>query len=211
MQKGRVLKFSEFSQIFTFLKRNKIVLLLVLLFLSGFIFGIITFGKHKNFDNLIIDYLHSFIQKRQNGSFSSVFIGSFLHSLSFVFLGFCLGTSMFGIITSPFIITYFGVFLGSVSSLLYSEYSLKGVAFYTVLILPVNIFLVLALILSSCESIKFSYSLATLTFKAGVAQNIIIDFKKYCIKNLTYVLLVIVSALLDGIISHNFLKSFSLY
>ena len=115
---------------------------------------------------------------------------------------------MFGVITAPLLLGFKGYFYGAVAALLYNTYALKGVAFNAVIILPSAIFLIIALLLSAEDSVKFSFVLAKLTMSEYSSHNMPEAFKKYSVRYLAFTILLVVSAAVDALITHNFLRKF---
>lgn len=209
MKKGTVLSLKNLK--FTdFMAKNNILVILIFLFVLGLAAGtfsglkIIVLSKYSD------DYLKRFISERTNATFFSVTLNSFMGSALTLLLTFAAGTSMLGVILVPTIFLLRGVLYGSVSALLYSEYSVKGIAFNAVLIIPAAIVFIISLILSSRESIKFSLIIAKMTLPGSPSPNLSADFKNYCGRYLFICLLVLASALVDAVLSCSFLDSLTL-
>ncbi len=208
MRRSKVLNFKKFNHFLNFISKNRIIIFLCIVFITGLTFGV--FGSNKTLQNYLKLYIEEFITLRNTSSFLKVAVNSFLESLTFIFILYALGTSVFGMITSPIMVFLKGYFFGCLLSLLYSQFSLKGIAFSAVIILPAAIFLVLAILLSSENSIRFSCLLARLTITENESQYVSSTFKQYSLKYLYYLGYVFASALLDALISKNFLSKFVL-
>ena len=210
MKKGRVLKLWHFGEMFEFFKKNNLLMILTLFFIGGFCFGIYFCSKETGLFDFSKRYIADYISNRTGYSFISVLFRSFFSSMLFIAVCFISGSSMLGIILVPFICSVKGLLLGTVAANLYIGNSLNGIAFYAVLILPSAVISVIAIILASKESIWFSLLLARLTFPSTSPKNLSFDFKNYCVKYLSISAICFASALLDGILSVNFLKSFNI-
>lgn len=210
MKKGRVLKLWHFGEMFEFIRKNNVLMILTLFFIGGFCFGIYFCSNKDSFLEFSKDYINDFLNNRTGHSFISILFSSFFSSMLFVALCFISGSSMLGIILVPFICSAKGLLLGTVAANLYFSNSLNGIAFYAVMILPSAVISVIAIILASKESISFSLLLARLTFPSTSPKNLSFDFKNYCVKYLSISAICFVSALLDTILSINFLKSFNI-
>ena len=209
MKKGTVLSLKNLK--FTdFMAKNNILVILILLFVLGLAAGTFSGSKISVLSEYSDDYLKRFISERTNATFFSVTLDSFMGSALTLLLTFAAGTSMLGVILVPTIFLLRGVLYGSVSALLYSEYSVKGIAFNAVLIIPAAIVFIISLILSSRESIKFSLIIAKMTLPWSPSPNLSADFKNYCGRYLFICLLVLASALVDAVLSCSFLDSLTL-
>lgn len=208
MRRSKVLNFKKINGVLNFVSKNRIIIFLCAVFVLGFVFGILS--KQKSLQNYFKLYIQEFVTIRCSASFVKVALNSFFESLTFVFILYALGTSVFGMITSPIMIFLKGYFFGGLLSLLYSQFSLRGIAFNAVIILPSAIFLVLAILLSGENSIRFSCLLARLTIRENESQYVSATFKQYSLKYLYYLGFILVSALLDALISKNFLTKFEL-
>ena len=208
MQRSRVLNLKSFNRVIAFISNNRIILILTVCFCFGFIFGIVNYSFDS--DSYFNEYITEFVSFRRSSSFIKIFIDSALESISFVFVLYALGASIFGMLTSPILVILRAYFLGSIASLLYNQFSLKGVAFYAVLILPSAIFSTLCVLLAAENSVKFSCLLARLTIVEGNTEYIPTTFKRFSLKYLSYLIYIFVSALLDALISGNFLNKFIL-
>lgn len=209
MKKGTVLSLKNLK--FTdFMAKNNILVILILLFILGLAAGTFSGSKVSVLSDYSDDYLKRFISERTNATFFSVTLDSFMGSALTLLLTFAAGTSMLGVILVPTIFLLRGVLYGSVSALLYSEYSVKGIAFNAVLIIPAAIVFIISFILSSRESIKFSLIIAKMTLPGSPSPNLSADFKNYCGRYLFICLLVLASALVDAVLSCSFLDSLTL-
>ena len=211
MRRGRVLNLSGCKKITDFLKINNTLIVLTAFFILGFSIGIFTLGKSEFLDSFNLNRVVNFVGERTNTPFLKIVFDSFLNALLFMLLIFISGTSIIGAIITPSIICVKGYLYGSFTAQLYSEYSLKGIAFHSIIIIPSAIFLILALILACREAIKFSFVLGKLTFPTTMPINLSFDFKNYCVRNLLLSILVLFSALIDAMISCNLLSKFNLF
>ena len=105
----------------------------------------------------------------------------------------------------------YGLFFGMVSAGLYSGYSLKGIAFYAVMILPAAVINVVAVLCASVESVRFSQVIAKLALPSAIPTDISSEFKEYFIKFLPIVSLSLLSAVIDGFLVTKLSDMFSLF
>ena len=206
MQKGKVLSLKNFK-LADFVARNNILTILVVLIAGGVTVGIFTQSKLQVLSKYSAGYLERFIALRSGESFVSVAFSSFMGSALVLLLLFAAGTSMLGVVLVPLLAALRGVFFGGVSALLYSQYSVKGIAFNAVLIIPSAFVFVIALLLAARESMRFSILIAKISLPGSPSVNLAFDFKNYCGRYLFITLIVLASALVDAVLSCSFLDS----
>lgn len=209
MRKGKVLSLKNFS-FARFISRNNILSLFVVLIVAGVAVGIFTESKLKVLSDYSALYLERFILLRSGESFLSIALSSFMGSALVLLILFAAGTSILGVIFVPFLAVLRGVFYGGISALLYSEYAVKGIAFNAVLIIPSAFVFVIALLLASRESMRFSILIAKISLPGSASVNLSFDFKNYCGRYLFIVLIALASALTDAVLSCSFLDSLML-
>ncbi len=210
MRVGTVVNLRSYNKIFEFFIRNKELIILTVIFITGFSFGVFSFGNFSFGNNLAESFLEDFTLLRENSKFLKITADSFFDSLLFMLLSFVSGASIFGIVLVPFSVAARAFIYGNIAAFLYSQYSLKGIAFHAVMIMPVAVIFAIALLLGARESIKFSLVVAKLTLPATPPSNLAYDFKNYCGRYLLLCFLVLLSSVIDAVISLNFLNSFSL-
>ena len=209
MRKGTVIRLKGYK-IVEFFSSNYILVILTLLFFLGLLFGTLSGNRFEFLQTLSNRYLESFAAKRSQASFLSLTTHSFLTSMLLLFLCFALGTSMFGIILTPLALMLRGIFYGSVSALLYSQYAVKGIAFNAVIVLPAALFSIIALLLAARESIQFSLMIAKYSLPSASSGNLSADFGNYCGRYLVLTLIILLSAVVDGLVSCTFAGNFGL-
>ncbi len=206
MRKGKVLSLKNLK--FTeFIAKNNILAVLVILITAGIAVGIFTESKLQVLSRYSASYVERFVALRSGESFLSVALSSFMSSALVLLALFAAGTSMLGVILVPFLAALRGVFYGGVSALLYSEYSVKGIAFNAVLIVPSAFVFVIALLLAARESMRFSLLIAKMSLPGAPSVNLSFDFKNYCGRYLFIALIALASALTDAVLSCSFLDS----
>ncbi len=207
MQRGKVLNLSRLK-IADFFIKNKVLILCLLLFLVGIIFGIFSVGKYENLNGFSKNFINEFISLRESEKFSKILINSFFHYLIILVVFAVFGTSMFGAITVPFLLCVIGVFHGNVTAYLYSEFALKGIAFNAVIFIPSVIIFLIVLLLACKKSANFSIKLSSLTFSKSFSFNFSVEFKKFTIMFLIFLAAVFICAIVDAIIACSFIKYF---
>ena len=193
-----------------FLGKNHLIILLTFMFIAGVAVGSITIGKSQNVLKLSEYFLNTYVSQRTGVSFFSVLFSSFFTSLLTVLFVFVSGASMLGVITVPIWVMLRGFLYGAVSSFLYSEYSVKGIAFNAVMVIPAAVVFVISFLLAAKESVKFSVIMAKLTLPRSKPVNLYIDFRNYCGRYAFFCVAILISALIDAVLSCSFIKFFQL-
>ena len=203
MKKGTVLSLKKI-RLSEFIIKNNTLVLLVCLFIAGIAAGTFAGKRFSALADYSAKYLERFIAERQGVSFLSVAVNSFAESALVLLAVFAAGTSVLGVVLSPLAAAARCVLYGGVSALLYSEYSVKGIAFNAVLVIPSEIIFAVALLLAAKESLRFSLGMARLTLPAAPPVNLSAEFRAYCGKYLIICLLTLLSALTDAVMSCSF-------
>ena len=209
MQRGKVLNLSRlrFTEV---LFKNKLLIISLAVFLAGIIFGIISVGKYKNLTDFSAGFITDFMDLRNTEKFSKILLSSFFRSIAVLIVFAVFGTSMFGVVTAPFLLSVIGVIFGNITAYLYSEFALKGIAFNAVIFLPSVIVFLIVLLLASKEAVNFSLKISSLTFSKSGLYNLTLEFKKFLISFLLFISAALVSSFIDAVISCSFIKYFQL-
>ena len=210
MRKGRVLNLRNCNVIIEFVIKNRILLLLSMFFIFGFIIAVFTHGKYELIRDWNIALLNDFIEDRTDNTFLGIATKSFFNSMLFILLGFACGSSILGAVFVPLIVALKSFLFGGMAVALYSQYSLKGIAFYTVLILPSCVVFVFGFLYAMCAAFDFSLLLTRLAFPQTMPSNISFQFKSFSFKYLIVTFIIVFSALVDALLCGNFLSVFSL-
>ncbi len=210
MRKGRVLRLKNCNEIIEFIIKNRVLLILSIFFMTGFIISVILSDKYEILKNWNSALLNDFISDRTDKTFLAIATKSFFNSMLFILLGFACGSSVIGTVFIPIVVALKSFMFGGMAVTLYSEYSLKGIAFYTVLILPHAVIFVFGFLYAMCEAFDFSLILTRLTFPQTMPSNISFQFKTFSFKYLIVTFIVLFSALMDALLCGNFLTVFNL-
>lgn len=207
MQKGKVLNLSKLKLI-NYFTQNKTLIISLIIFILGIIFGILIEDKYETFTNFTVKFLEGYINLRKTGRFLKIFSNSLFSYLLILLFFLISGTSLFGVVTVPISLCFCGIFFGNITSYLYSEYSLKGIAFNAVILIPSSIIFLILLIFVCKESVNFSLKISSLTITKGVSYNLPNQFKRFLILFLIFTGVAIISAVFNSIISLSFIKYF---
>lgn len=210
MQLGKVINLKNYSKYLDFIKKNKYIFLLMMLFIVGLFIGISSINEYEGFKDFFIHKVEEYLDLRYNGNLFNIFIHSFMFYLIFIVIAFVFGSSIIGVVFIPFIICGCSFLYGGYISTLYSSYSLKGIAFSAIFLIPPTVLFSVGLILACCESVGFSIRIIKLTLPKTNPSNLYYDFKNYFGRYLYIILLIIFAALADGLLSINFINNFTL-
>lgn len=209
MQIGRVLSLRKFG-ITEFFQKNSFLIILTICFISGIFLGVFLLEDISALSDYPKEYIEEYILARTDRSFIKILFISVVEFWAVLFFTFFLGTSLFGVITVPFLLMLKGFLYGGIAAFLYSTYALKGVAFNAVVYVPSVIIFIIVLLIAARESIRFSLKLSSLTLNRTLPFSLSQNFKDYSIKYLIFAVVVIFSSLIDALISVGVLKFFSL-
>lgn len=193
----------------TAIKINYPIIIFSLIFVIGVVGGTLLIKYNPTVIMAAETMFHEFLQCRTSNGFFKVVLISFLDLLPLCLVIFLSGTSLIGVVLIPVSICYKGVMFGIVSSYLYVTYMLKGIAFNALLFVPTN--LISALTLIFCAKISFSFSLVLLksSLPRGQMVNLYNQFQSHCKKYVFCTLILIISALVDALMSVGFIKLFN--
>ena len=208
MQKGGVVNLKHLSKMFVFLRLNSYIIALTSACISGISLGILGTKFSGNFLEIFKNYTESFLSLRTENEFLPIFSNSLMLNFCFLLLIFIFGTSVTGITLAPILIFIRSLFFGAVAGIVYSEYSLKGIALNALILIPPTLIAVVVLIASAREAMRFSLVLIKQTLPQTKPQSLSYSFGRYCIKNLLLLIPVIFSSILDGWLS---IKLFSFF
>ena len=201
MRRTALISFRNFEKIFRFIRENGVLIVLLIFFLGGLISGSISYESVKPFSKKLAEFFIGDYLLDDKGGFLRILFDSFFNSLLLVSVCFICGTSMLGVVLAPISMIGCGLIYGYVSALLYSEFSLKGIAFYAVMILPSAVILIIALIMAAGESVRFSLIITKLTFPNSPTLNLSFVFKRFCVRYLFICLLVFFASLVDALLT----------
>jgi len=206
---GKVFSLKKFGFI-NVSKDNKVQYFLAFLFILGIIFGSFTFMKSEN-AVIISKYLfNSLLHSKIDVSFWKIFFKSLLNLLLISTVFFILGTSLLGSVSTPILFLLFGLVYGMLLSFSYNSYSVKGIAYSAVILIPPLLFFVFGLLVVSKLYIDFSISMSKTTFNnRSIGTLNSVDFSEIWKKVLLQFGFNVAAALIDGALSCFLIKIFN--
>lgn len=205
INKGKVLSLRKISNA-NFFSQNKFIFLMCAVFIAGALVSSLTFSKSAfAFD--WSEIIRSDYQLRVSEKFLKIFFSCLLNYMSVLAVLFIFGTSAMGIGIIPVCIFILGFISGGISSYLYFSYSLKGIAFNALIILPVSVIFFTVCFFAARTSFGLSLDLSRAILKKPV-KSVPIDFKSYCNRFIIYTVISVFISLADALLSSVFIKLF---
>ena len=179
------------------------------LFFSGVIIGVMTIkSQESTLNSLLTDFFNNYIKECENEGFLGCFFDAlFIFSLT-PFLTFVSGLSAVGlpiIIATPAIM---GALTGMTTGFLFLNFSLQGLCYSALIVVPAVSIVIATLIKCCSEAIIMSIDIITCIggYQNNLKQNII---KEYCLRFLVLFVPIIISAILNVICFKSFGNLFS--
>ncbi len=208
MKKGIVLNLKRFKFL-DYVTQNRIFILLSLLYVIGIIISVSALSDNNRILNNAKTYLTDYISLHSSSNFLNKFLKCFLRYFIILVLYFICGTSMFGVVVTPFLTLWQGIFFGALASQLYSLYGIGGIAFNAIIIIPPTLIFVISCFFAAKHSIDFSISLARLSLPRTKPASLYITLKKYCSVYLILLGITFINTLVDITLNILFLKFFN--
>lgn len=208
--KRTTLSIFSFKSYFIDFKKHRTLFLLLVFFITGLLCGTFLFrNSGNNISNILFGYISDNLIKRQEYSFFKILCVSLVSIMPFFISAFAFGLSPLGPVFVPLTVLLRGSGIGLIASYLYKAYEIKGIAFCLLILMPAFIFSSFLLLLSGCESLKFSGALfRTLSVKAEPVS-FGPDFRIYLSRYFFYLLLILFCSFIDTIFSVSFIRFFA--
>lgn len=156
------------KEIFKALKEHSAFLVLLLIMLLGMLCGSISIHKlQEPYSQFIGKWFDSFLSEKINSSFFDLFFSSFLVSVLFIAVIVVSSIGISGIPILPLAVFFRGFCTCALFGLLYREYSLQGIAFAGLLLLPSFLCFNFLLLLISGDALKLSFDFLHLVKNNG--------------------------------------------
>ena len=199
-------KISELGDAFN---KNKRLILFVILFAVGVVFGISLYKKNDS--TLMIKLLsvfNGYREVRETQSFTVNFVNSLFTYMIYVGTIYVFGLCAVGIPGICAAVFIRGLGIGTISGYMYSEFTLQGLGYCALIIYPGLIASLTAMFMCCNESVCMSRDMLMLvSFKNNEYTT---GIKMYSIRYLIFVLISAVAALVDAVFLMLFSKLFNL-
>lgn len=192
-------------------RENKFFFLCLTLIVAGMLAGSLAVnllsGEYLNF---IKDWFLSFFKFRSTAGFSKVFFNIFLSGTVYFVLVLLSSLGLTGVITLPLVVFFRGFGTCLLAGFLYREYSLTGIAFADLILLPGVLATDFLLIYICAEAVSVSFSFLDI-LKDVSSRGIMVRplMLKFLRKFLIVMLLFCIFSLIEALFSVNFTHYFS--
>lgn len=187
---------------------NRNIIILVLLFLAGLIYGAFAVKSQNSFlYSKIMPLYMSYVKSKSNLSDLNIFFTTLLLNSSIIVSAYFTGLCAIGIPFVAMLPAVSGIFIGSVSGYIYQTYMLKGLGYCGIIIFPSAAITVASIIFAGRESMLMSKNMLNLLSQRHNQKYE--DFKSYSVRFVIYVSLAALGALIETVMSHLFIGLFS--
>lgn len=203
----KTLVLRRYSTTLDLFKGNSVFLIISAVFIFGILLGSfsISICENSSFYGLN-NYFNDYIAFLKNAAFSEIFMSSFFMFTLIILLNYILGLCVIGNFVSLFLLLLISFGVGSVSGFLYKSFSINGIGFFALAVLPGLFLFCINYILSLKRSFCFSKELFKLCKKE---TQVSVDFKNYSIKYLIHFILVIFNSLVFSFFTNTFVSMFN--
>lgn len=203
----KTLVLRRYSSTLDLFKGNSVFLIISGIFVFGLLLGSfsISICENNSFYGLS-NYFNEYIIFLKNAEFSKIFLSSFFMFALIILLNYILGLCVIGNFVSLFMLLLISFGVGSVSGFLYKSFSINGIGFFALAVLPGLFLFCINYILSLKRSFCFSRELFKLCKKEA---NVSVDFKSYSIKYVIHFILVIFNSLVFSFFTNTFVSMFN--
>lgn len=183
-------------------------ILFALLFLVGVLLGNLTVGNFDFIKEYTDETFRSFLSVRKEGVWFNILGDSAFSLLPVYVLIFLSGTSVIGSIVSPLLLFIVGLKYGFITGYLYFTYSLSGIIFNCLILLPCEVVSLLGIIILCIEAFNFSVVISKICIRSEKTTNAYLHFKSYCIKSSATLISAVLAIICDMLFSYLFIGFF---
>lgn len=195
--------------VITSLKKNRRILIMMLLFAAGMIIGAVSLKRADSYlSGAFSDMFSVYIRSKGSQSLGMNFINSLALNAAFMLAAFVFGLCAVGLPLICILPIIRGVGIGMLSGYLYSNFALRGLGYCVLVIYPGLIPAIFALLLACSAGINSSYEML-LSLSSVKAQRGEGSIKIYCMRFLIICILIILAAVIDAAASRLFCRLFS--
>lgn len=201
------------GKLLNYIKESKYYIFLLFLLIVGMLFGAISINfLGDGFINAVDDWFKSYVSFRTQKGFIEIFFSSFLSSTLYVMVIVLSSFGIGGIGLLPLLVFFRGFGTCSVSGLLYRNFSLQGIAFANLILLPFFIAVDFILLYICNEALNVSFRFLDIlkdvsTRGSTIRPQCLLLFKKTLIS----VMFIVFVSLIEAIFSISFVKYFIFY
>lgn len=208
MKKGIIVNLKSFK-VLNYVTLNKIFILLCSFFILGVFLGSFLTTKNTWISENAKAFFENFISIHSNRSFFKKIISCLTKYFFVLIIYFLSGSSIIGIVSTPFLTIWQGIITGSITSFLYTTYGLSGIAFNAIILIPPSAIFVVSCFFAAKFSIEFSLDLIKLTMPKSRPTNLYASFKRFSTNYLILTSISVACCLVEIILNILFLKFFN--
>lgn len=202
----KTLVFKHYGDTAKLIKENLIFIIIASLFVFGILIGSFSISVCENNDFYGLNsYFNDYIIFINQSSFSELFLNSLFVFSLLVLFNYILGLCVIGNFINVFILLLFSFGIGNVSGFLYRAFSIKGIGFFSLTVLPGLFLFCINYLLSFKQSFTFSKELFKLCKKNAAIK---VDFKKYSIKFIVHFVIVFLVSLVFAFFTNTYSSMF---
>ena len=195
-----------------FKEHATIYVFIMILFLTGIIFGAIIvnsmeFNQKQDILFYLERYIGQIIDKEMIGN-QTILMDSFLLHVKGLLLLFTLGLTVIGLPLVWILIFMKGLAIGFSVGFIVNQFGIKGLILAALSIAPQNLLIIPMYIIAGSLSMLFSLTLISILFNQKVSPPIIQFFRKYVLMFSFLLTISFVAALLEAFIAHEAMQSF---
>lgn len=195
--KGRI----TFKSVKHFLTRYSIEMLFLVVFLLSIVLGSFSLSRITDDTLQKLDFLFlTNLDNRLELAPFDLFCSSFASGFVFVLISFLLSFTAWGMFALPLLCAFKGFGVGLSSAYMFSQYSVTGIGFYILVVLPATVLFLFAFIMSLKESFAQSVLLLKSYFSSTYDAFLLRRTKTYLFRNCIILIFVALSAVLDMIL-----------
>lgn len=172
----------------------KALILFSALFACGMIIGAGIFNADIGTTNFIKNILNDMFLINESGAAANVLLNSLIINIGLLIFLVFMGLNCTGIPVIIVSIFMKGVGFGIIAGYLFCEFSLSGIGYYLMIIMPAGILLCTSFIISGIYSYFMAFDLIRILYgRKSAEKKLIVD---YCIKMMPCVIVTIIASLL---------------
>lgn len=179
-------------------------------YVLGIFLGVLFFKKSDVLETAAKEMFEVFVSKRTDRAFFSVFFTAFLSWLPFLCGVFICGISIFGMAVLPLVISFKGFLYGLLTAYLYSAFSISGIIYALVIIIPSTLIGAFLLFFAAKSAFIFSVLLCKQVMPEPRANNLFPKLVKYCKQFAFLITLTAFSALIEALLYVSFAGKLSI-
>lgn len=184
-----------------FFAKYSLELLFAVVFVLSIILGSVSFSRISQETLQKLDFLFlTNLDNRLKLSSFDLFCSSFASGFLFVFFSFLLSFTAWGMFALPLLCAFKGFGVGLSTAYMFSQYSVTGIGFYILVVLPATALFLFAFLMSLKESFVQSVLLLKTYFSSTYDVFLLRRTKTYLFRNCIILIMVAFSAVVEMVL-----------